>query len=364
MPPIRTITLICAAVVLLFAAGCSSQPNLPAVVPSVTLHNLEPKVLETGTDKQTVNNCGGTDDATYKVAKEREITRLLEVDSQFSVSADGAVDVFGIRIGLGTAVAARVGATYGKRDTVNREIEIKVEPKTMVEFEVSLRDVFQAGNAEVTVGGQRTTIPFRFFNDFTLVLLSTREIPCEGMPSTVPTDTVALEDGTTPVAPPIELPGLTATPTETATPTPTVTATPGPPTEKLCGETFYQFSLAESLADVTYAFPDGYRVGYISSDPAELELPSGEVQKMPHQFVLIVEDVPVVKLYNVRAGIDDNGKLAPYTYGCAFPAVDPMSPTAAELEANGDYAEKVLNSNPAELYRLTGTGLEQLESNP
>jgi hypothetical protein len=190
MIPSRTAALICAAGVLLLAASCSPVANTPAVAASITLQNVQLQPVQTGTDKQAVNNCGGTDDATYTIAKEREISHQLEVASELSLSADGSVKVLGTGIALGAAVASKVGATYGKRDTVGRTIEINVQPKTMVEYEVSLQDVYEAGEAEITVGNQKTTIPFRFFDDFVLVLLGTRELPCLDTATAVPTYTV------------------------------------------------------------------------------------------------------------------------------------------------------------------------------
>lgn len=221
----RPAALICAAVALLFAASCAPVTNAPAVAASVTLRNMQLKPVQTGTDKQAVNNCGGTDGATYTIAKEREISHQLDVGSELSVNADGSVKVFGTGIGLGTTVAAKVGATYGKRDTVERTIEINVRPKTMVEYEVSLQDVYEAGEAEITVGSQKTTIPFRFFDDFVLVLLGTRELPCPDTPTAVPTFTV---EATLDASVQTEIPtGTPVPPTATITP-PTVT--PGPPT--------------------------------------------------------------------------------------------------------------------------------------
>lgn len=215
----RTAALICAAGVLLFAASCSPVSNPPAVAASITLRNVQLQPVQTGTDKQAVNNCGGTDDATYTIAKEREISHQLEVASELSLSADGSVKVLGTGIGLGAAVASKVGATYGKRDTVERTIEITVQPKTMVEYEVSLQDVYEAGDAEITVGNQKTTVPFRFFDDFVLVLLSTRELPCLDVITAVPTYTVETK---------IDASVQTEVPIDAAVP-PTTTVTPVPP---------------------------------------------------------------------------------------------------------------------------------------
>lgn len=215
----RTAALICAAGVLLFAASCSPVSNPPAVAASITLRNVQLLPVQTGTDKQAVNNCGGTDDATYTIAKEREISHQLEVASELSLSADGSVKVLGTGIGLGAAVASKVGATYGKRDTVGRTIEITVQPKTMVEYEVSLQDVYEAGDAEITVGNQKTTVPFRFFDDFVLVLLGTRELPCLDVITAVPTYTVEAK---------IDTSVQTEVPVDAAVPS-TTTVTPVPP---------------------------------------------------------------------------------------------------------------------------------------
>lgn len=268
MYPSRTASLICAATILLLAACWSSEPDTPAVVASVTLLNLQPQPEQTGIDKRAVNNCGGTDDATYTISKEREITHLLEVNSEFSVDADGSVKVFGTGIGLGAAVATKVGATYGKRDMVERTIEIKVDPKTMVEYEVSLQDVYQVGDAEVTIGGQKTTIPFRFFDDFVLVLLGTQELPCPGTPTVVPTFTAeaasdatrlstqvnagsAAIDATMPPVTPTNTPfpptATSVPPTATAVP-PTNTPVPPTPTERICRLPNGEAISAESLA--------------------------------------------------------------------------------------------------------------------
>lgn len=243
MSPSRPAALICAAAVLLFAASCAPVASTPAVAASITLQNLQLQPVQTGTDKQAVNNCGGTDDATYTIAKEREISHQLDVGSELTVNADGSVKVLGTGIGLGTTVAAKVGATYGKRDTVQRTIEISVKPKTMVEYEVSLQDVYESGDAEITVGNQKTTIPFRFFDDFVLVLLGTRELPCLDTPTVVPTYTVTAAIATSVQT---EIPADTPVP-----PMATSTPVPPPPTKRVCrlpnGEAISPESLARQI---------------------------------------------------------------------------------------------------------------------
>lgn len=131
-----------------------------------------------------------------------------------------------------------------------------------------------------------------------------------------------------------------------------------PQLSMLCGDDFYDVVFSEGLADVTYTFPEGYGTGYISSDPAVLELPSGEVLSMGRQFVLIVEGLPFVKVSDV-GGRMNGGAPVPNTFGCAYPGSDPA---AAKLRGSGDFNEKVLNNNAAELYRLTASGLELLNS--
>ena len=131
----------------------------------------------------------------------------------------------------------------GKRDTVQRTIEISVKPKTMVEYEVSLQDVYESGDAEITVGNQKTTIPFRFFDDFVLVLLGTRELPCLDTPTVVPTYTVTAAIATSVQT---EIPADTPVP-----PMATSTPVPPPPTERVCrlpnGEAISPESLARQI---------------------------------------------------------------------------------------------------------------------
>lgn len=127
---------------------------------------------------------------------------------------------------------------------------------------------------------------------------------------------------------------------------------------ELCGEDFYDVLFADGLADVTYTFPEGYGTAYISSDPADLVLPSGEARNMGRQFVLIVEGLPFVKVSRVGSRMS-GGVQIPNTFGCAYSGSDPAQ---ADLKGKSDYALKVRGGNAAELYRLTAGGLELLES--
>lgn len=339
MFPNRLAVIACAAVLMLLLSACPAEPEPPpAIVASVTLLNLQPQPIQTGIDKQSVNNCGGTDDATYTVAKEREITHLLEVGSEFSVSADGAVKVFGTGIGLGTAVAAKVGATYGKRDTVARTIEITVDPKTMVEYEVSLQDVYQVGEAEVTVGGQRTTIPFRFFDDFVLVLLGTRELPCPGTPTAVPTFTAAPEGGSTLAA----AAASTSKPTETQiplSPTDTPTVLPSPTIAKQPTNT--PLPSVAALLNNTLGLGTWFCLPERLDAVAVKSIPSGYVVQYP------VQDLEVMGLHYYAGDIMNTNSPATAWLARAISLEDCPNPI-------GKYNDVVVNA--AAIDRLLGHG--------
>jgi hypothetical protein len=243
MPTPIELLLILLLPIILLLAGCTSEP--PEIShATITFGEIVSEPLQVDHEVYRQNNCGGSETTDYEVRRSRVIIHELELTSGFEVNAEGEVSVLGTGVALGAAVSGQIGASYGTADSMERAVTVRAAAGTRMEHEISHQEVWKTGMATVFVNAESAAIPFRYRDDFTLVLLGSRKLTCDDAPTPVPTYTPELATNpTTPFAeptptntkvPPTPIPVQnqtlerisTSTPIPTDTSTPVVTNTP------------------------------------------------------------------------------------------------------------------------------------------
>lgn len=148
-------------------------------------------------------------------------------------------------MGLGAAIATKLGHSYGSTEDISRSMTVKASPGTHVEHLVRLQEIWEVGTAKVIVNNQEALVPFNFRSDFSITISDTVPLEdCPGNEIIVESEDVPTEppDPTTASIPPTEPPAPTEpplpstqppVPTEPPLPAPTLpppTNTPVPPT--------------------------------------------------------------------------------------------------------------------------------------
>ncbi len=188
-------------------------------VVDIEIINTRPEFRVIKTEETEQPNCGGTDSIENEVRRSRAITHIIELGSEFTVSAEGSVGISGTNVQLGTSVASHLNYSYGTEEILERSVVVKAAPGSHMMHTIEQQEIWDVGEAIITINGQETTVPFSFRRDFAIQAVTSRDLRCppEGE-STLP------EISTDTPAPP------TNTPTNTPAPNPpTVTPTPNPP---------------------------------------------------------------------------------------------------------------------------------------
>lgn len=155
----------------------------------------------------------------------------------------------------------------------------------------------------------------------------------------------------------------------TATPEIASTNTPQPVisySAELCGEDAYEVVFFDDgelkRTNMTFAFPNGYTEGFITSDPGTVEFSDGQAKVFTTQFILITSGFSLIKVNGVVARQEpaNSGNWVPNSYGCVF---FPQDAHRAESYARKDYQMYVDANIKAALYRVTLNGFELLASN-
>lgn len=152
-----------------------NDPN-PNVNIDIQITTSESKEISSETISQP--NCTGAAEVENEVEKSRTIQYVMEVQNGVSVSATGQVGFAGTGVELGATVAAQFGQSYGSSDTITRSIIVKAPPGTNMQHVIRQMEVWQIGEAKITVGGQQTIIPFKFRSDFAIELAGSNQLPC------------------------------------------------------------------------------------------------------------------------------------------------------------------------------------------
>ena len=179
--------------------GCTALPSYP--IPQIDLGELTSEEMEVDREIVKQDNCKGTAELSYEVSGSRQVSFELSTGGQFEVNADGQIGLFGTDVGLGAAVAANVGVTYGTTQVIAKTIKVGAAPGTYVLHVISHRILWKTGTATVGVNGLTEEVQFRFPKDFSLVSISVDQLPCPGMEeanagsdngATVPSQSVSL----------------------------------------------------------------------------------------------------------------------------------------------------------------------------
>jgi hypothetical protein len=170
--------------VAMLLSSCGAQSPLSATPKiDVSITNTEKSTVMVETIPQ--NNCNGNSEVENQVQRTRTVQHVVETQSQFSVNENGQIGFGGTDIELGTTVAAELGYTYGSEDAVTRSITVKAKPGTNMQHAVKQVEVWKTGEAQVTVGNQSVSVPFRFLQDFSVELEESKDMKCDGSTPTV-----------------------------------------------------------------------------------------------------------------------------------------------------------------------------------
>jgi hypothetical protein len=222
MPVFMKLLVVSLFLSALLLAGCASEPpEAPQV--TISLGQIVSEPVQVDREVYMQNNCGGSETTDYEVSRSRIIAHELQLATGFEVNAKGEVSVLGTGVALGAAVSGQIGTTYGTSESMERAVTVRAAPGTRMEHEISYQEVWKTGAATVIVNGKSTSIPFKYRADFTLVLLDSRKVACDGA-TVVP---VYTPSPTNTVAPTAALPTATNT-NVPPTPTSTVTQDPEP----------------------------------------------------------------------------------------------------------------------------------------
>jgi hypothetical protein len=133
---------------------------------------------ELGTEIIRQQNCTGNAEVENTVERSRAVEHIIELQNEASVNANGQVSLFGKKVDLGATVASQFGQSYGTSETLIRSITVKAKAGTSMEHVIRQLEIWKVGQAEISVGGQQTIIPFKFRSDFAIELVRSNEILC------------------------------------------------------------------------------------------------------------------------------------------------------------------------------------------
>lgn len=365
----RTLVVVALFVLVLsVACGGSIQPE-PGVTPVVesTAVSAAPQifVVPRETEKRLVNtevipqpNCDGTIETSDTVERSHSLLRTLELGSGITVSAEGRAGVPGIgEVAVGAAVASYYQVSYGTADTITRSVTVGAKEGTNVQYTLQHYEIWEKGELLIVAGPVSQQIPYSFRKDFSIEKLPPANIGCPGQDAppqipTEPTQTLT-PPGTNTPAPPPPTSGPTVTaiaPTIDVAPIPTATSLGQAESTGACGPKAFDTLLT---ANPLFRRPEGMQSGYLTSDPATVQLADGTQMRFDTQFVLVVQDVSQVQVLGV--GTKPTGEAN--TWGCWFLAADSRF---AEEGARRDFQIKIDAGNRAVLYRLSSAGFEPL----
>ena len=174
------LVLIC-----LFLSACGGVPtatSIPATSidtsPQITINFADTEAVELVSETVSQPNCDGTAEVENQVQKSRAIEHIIEASVGVSVNANGQIGFAGTDIELGLTVAEQLGTSYGTTETIAKSVTVKAKPGTSMQHVLKLTELWKVGTADVRVGNQETTIPFRFRHDFAIELVSSRDAGC------------------------------------------------------------------------------------------------------------------------------------------------------------------------------------------
>jgi len=159
------------------SCGTPQQPPNPNVDIEIQLIGSEPK--EIGTETISQPNCGGNAEIENAVERSRSIEYVMEVQNGVSVNTNGQVGFAGTDVELGATVATQFGQSYGTSETIARSITVKAQARTNMQHVIRHMEIWEIGQAKISVGGQQTIIPFKFRSNFAIELVGSNQLTCD-----------------------------------------------------------------------------------------------------------------------------------------------------------------------------------------
>ncbi len=160
----------------------SSEP-----IQTSELNQSQPIVIEQGEPELEVinqrtitqNNCGGSLDVESIIERSRTIQHVLTLPDGFVVGEDGTTLIDDTTVKLGEAIAEQLGYEYGTVEQVSRSLVVRAEPQSNMLYEFAESNVWETGQATITIMDEEITLPFRFQTDFAIELVRISETDCD-----------------------------------------------------------------------------------------------------------------------------------------------------------------------------------------
>jgi hypothetical protein len=175
-----------------FIVTSCGNPELPTLDSNPTVkiefQQMRSETTDVGTETVSQPNCTGVADVENVVEKSRTIEYVMEVQNGASVNTNGQVGFAGTDVELGATIAAQFGQSYGTSQMISRSLIVKAQPGTNMQHIIRHMEVWEIGQAVITIGGQQTIIPFRYRSDFKIELGGSTQLPCPTETSNSPSD--------------------------------------------------------------------------------------------------------------------------------------------------------------------------------
>lgn len=188
-------------IILFTLSGCGGTTPISAstlVTPTVEINITGTDVSVVTVETVSQPNCGGTAEVESNIEKSRSIQYVIETQNGIAVNANGQVGFAGTDVELGATIASQLGYSYGTVDNIARSLTVKAKPGTNMQHSIKQNEIWQVGTANIIVGSQDTTIPFRFRYDFNIELIDSKDLGCNNLQPilspTPPTATIIFED--------------------------------------------------------------------------------------------------------------------------------------------------------------------------
>jgi hypothetical protein len=190
------VSIVAFVVIVTLACGSSGTPTIksPSNQPEITITITGTSTEEIASEEVSQPNCGGTAEVETVVERSRAVEHTVEATGSFSVNSNGQIGFAGTDIELGATIAAELGTTYGTTETIRKALTVKASPGSNMAHTIKQTEIWEIGTAKIVVGDQETTVPFRFRNDFSVDLVSSKNDGCNGQPANpTPTITTSIE---------------------------------------------------------------------------------------------------------------------------------------------------------------------------
>lgn len=181
-----TLVLICGLI-----TACAGMPTATSSLstptdtnPEITIDFSKTEAIELVSETVSQPNCDGTAEVENQIQKSRAIEHIIEALVGVSVNANGQIGFAGTDVELGLTVAEQLGTSYGTTETITKSVTVKAKPGTNMQHVLRLTELWKVGTADVKVGDQEMTVPFRFRHDFAIELVASKDAGCNNATAT------------------------------------------------------------------------------------------------------------------------------------------------------------------------------------